>query len=335
MNNLEKLFLSELKDLYDGEQQRVQALPHREQKARSGELKMAFREHLEETRTHIKRLTQVFDEIHETPERKTCYGISGLLDEAQAMMRTVPGDAELDAGLIAAGQKTEHYEIASYGSLCSWAKELGHGGALQLLKQNLSEEKQADEKLARLAESCRNSGALFLITLREIYDAEHLLASALAELEKYAVSKLLKLAVHHHLNQTEKHSKRLEKVFKEIGPAPDRRPCKGIEGIIDEAQILVMEFLGNSAMDAGLIAGAQKAEHYEIATYTTLCSWAKELGQKRALDLLEKNLSDELETDKALTLLAKTTRNPEAARYDSPAKSDEEAELAKAITHGP
>lgn len=176
---------------------------------------------------------------------------------------------------------------------------------------------------------------VFLTNLQEIYDAEHQLAGALAELDQYAESKALKLAFRFHKKQTEKHWERLEEVFELMDSVPSRRACQGIEGIIDEAQTLVMEFLGNTALDAALIAAAQKAEHYEISAYTALCAWAEELGETRVAELLEENLSDEKQTDEALSLLAKTSRNREATRHDSPKKTDEEAEFAKVITHGP
>jgi ferritin-like metal-binding protein YciE len=334
MNDLEKLFLSELKDTYDAEQQLVQALPEMEQTAKSDPLKRAFHEHLEQTKTHVNRLERVFEQLGQAPKRRPCPSVQGLVLEEEGMFDILGHNSESDAVLVTAGHKAEHYEIASYGTLCEWAKELGYDSALGLLSQTLSEEKQTDEKLDQLGESAQVSEKLFLVGLQEMYDAEHLLASALAELQKYAVSKVLKLAFWYHQKQTEKHSKRLEKVFEEIGSPPNRRPCKGVEGIIDEAQTLVMEFLNNSALDAALIAAAQKAEHYEITTYRTLCSWAKKLGKKRVMSLLEENLSDEEQTDKALTLVADFSRNPTATRQDSHKKSDEEAMLAKAITHG-
>ncbi len=176
---------------------------------------------------------------------------------------------------------------------------------------------------------------LFLIELRQVYDAEHQLAGALAELEKYATSKMLKLALGHHRKQTENHFKRLEKAFDELGESALRRHCQAVEGIIDEAQVLVMEFLGNPALDAALIAAGQKAEHYEITAYGTLCSWAKELGYDKVLSLLKDNLSEEKMADKALSLLAETACNKGAAKQDSPKRTDEEAEFLKAITHGP
>ena len=202
-----------------------------------------------------------------------------------------------------------------------------------------SEEKQADEKFKGLAASLPSTPAeelrqLFIFELREMFDAEHLLAQALAELEFYAASKVLKFAFRHHMKQTDKHFARLEKVFKAMDAQVDRRACKGVEGIIDDAQVLVLEFLNNPALDAALMAAGQKAEHYEIAAYCALSSWAKELGENEALALLEKNLSDEKQTDKALTLPASASRNRQAMRHDSPKKSDEEAVLAKAITHG-
>lgn len=174
---------------------------------------------------------------------------------------------------------------------------------------------------------------LFIRELREIFDAEHLLVSALAELAYYAQSPLLKFAIKHHKSQTEKHVERVEQVFRCIGQTPDRLPCDGIEGIIDDAQVSVFEFLGNSALDAALIAAAQKAEHYEIVAYGSLCTWAKELGWTDALRLLKENLSDEKATDRKLTLAAEWLRNPKAKRHDSMKRPPEMAEYLKEATH--
>lgn len=174
---------------------------------------------------------------------------------------------------------------------------------------------------------------LFLRELREMFDAEHLLVCALAELAYYAESPLLKFAFRHHKSQTEKHVKRLEQVFRELGQVPDRKPCDGIEGIIDDAQVTVMEFLGNSALDAGLIAAAQKAEHYEIVTYGTLCCWARELGLEGVFALLEENLKDEKATDRNLTLAAESLRNPAAKRHNYAKRSAQMAEFLKEATH--
>ncbi len=159
MNDLEKLFVSELKDMYDGEQQLVDALEQLEKNAMSGELKSAFREHREQTRRHVNRLEEVFQQIGETPKRKTCHGIEGIVDEGQMIAEEFKGNSAVDAALIAAAQKAEHYEITSYGSLCSWAEELGRDQIARLLEDTLEEEKEADMKLTRLAESIHNPGA--------------------------------------------------------------------------------------------------------------------------------------------------------------------------------
>jgi ferritin-like metal-binding protein YciE len=159
MNDLEKIFVSELKDIYDGEQQLVNALVEMEQSASSGELKSAFHEHLEETRNHVNRLESVFREIGEEPKRKTCHGLEGIIDEGQLMAKEFADNSALDAALIAAGQKAEHYEITSYGTLCSWADELGRPEVSSQLRQNLEEERAADEKLTTLAQMGRNPAA--------------------------------------------------------------------------------------------------------------------------------------------------------------------------------
>ena len=159
MNDLEKVFVSELRDMYDCEQQLVNALPKMEERAESPDLRAAFHEHLEQTKNHVNRLERVFSGIGAEPKRKTCQGMEGIIDEAELLSREFRGNTALDAGLIAAAQKAEHYEITSYGSLCSWAKELGKEGALTLLKENLSEEKEADLRLTRLGEMSRNPEA--------------------------------------------------------------------------------------------------------------------------------------------------------------------------------
>ncbi len=159
MNDLEKLFLSELKDIYDGEKQLEKALPEMEEAAESRELKDAFHQHLDQTRNHVNRLEQVFRVIGAEPRRKTCKGLEGIIDEGENMASEFEGNKAIDAALIAAGQKAEHYEITSYGTLCSWAEQMGNTQVAQLLKENLSEEKATDERLTRLAESFRNPEA--------------------------------------------------------------------------------------------------------------------------------------------------------------------------------
>lgn len=176
---------------------------------------------------------------------------------------------------------------------------------------------------------------VFVNELRKMYDTENILINALAELAKYSDSKALKLGFLYHKRQTAKHVKRLEQVFQIVAETPDRRPCLGMEGIIDDAQRLVEEFLENDALDAALIAAAQKAEHYEICTYGTLCSWAEQLRlPDPALAALRKNLAEEKLTDETLTLLAKAYRNQIARRHDTPKKTDEETEFVKLTTHG-
>lgn len=159
MKDLEKLFVTELEDMYDGEQQLVEALSEMEESAASGELKSAFHEHLEQTRTHVNRLESVFRAIGQEPHRRSCKGLAGIIDEGEKLAKEFRGNSALDAGLIASGQKAEHYEITSYGTLCSWAEELGNMQIAALLQQNLQEEKATDEKLTRLAVSYRNPEA--------------------------------------------------------------------------------------------------------------------------------------------------------------------------------
>lgn len=151
MNDLEKLFLTELRDIYDGEQQLVGALSEMEKSASSNDVKRAFHEHWEQTKTHVNRLKDVFRAIGEEPSRKTCKGLEGIIDEGETMATEFKDNSALDAALIEAGQKAEHYEITAYGSLCSWAEELGRAQVVPLLKQTLSEEKETDQRLTQLA----------------------------------------------------------------------------------------------------------------------------------------------------------------------------------------
>ena len=149
---LHELFLDELKDLYDAEHQITQALPKMEKAATSPELKAAFREHLQVTEQQIRRLEQVFESLGEKASRKTCPGVAGIIKEGEKLLTEAQGDA-LDAGLISAAQKVEHYEIAGYGCVRTWAQEMGHTQAVTLLQQTADEEGQADKKLTQLAES--------------------------------------------------------------------------------------------------------------------------------------------------------------------------------------
>ena len=158
-SGLHELFLEELSDIYNAEQQLTRALPKMARAAESDELRMAFEEHLEQTHEQIARLEQVFRSLDETLKRKTCKGMQGLIEEGSEMMQEHKGSSEIDAALIAGAQKVEHYEIASYGTLCTWAEQMGHDEALELLKQNIDEEETTDERLTEIAESLANQRA--------------------------------------------------------------------------------------------------------------------------------------------------------------------------------
>ncbi len=150
---LHELFLDELADVYNAEQQIAKALPKMAKAAKSPELREAFNTHLEETEEQISRLEEVAESLGEKLKGKKCKAMEGLLAEGKEIMEEQKDSAALDAGLILAAQKVEHYEIASYGALCAWAQSMGHDDAFDLLKQTLDEEKTTDEKLNQLAES--------------------------------------------------------------------------------------------------------------------------------------------------------------------------------------
>ena len=158
-NDLHKLFLEELADVYNAEQQITKALPKMAKAAESEELRQAFEEHLHQTQEQISRLDQVFESLGESMKRKTCKGMQGLIEEGKEVMEEHKGSAAIDAALIAAAQKVEHYEIATYGTLCAWAEQMGHQEALELLKENIDEEEMTDERLTELAESLANQRA--------------------------------------------------------------------------------------------------------------------------------------------------------------------------------
>jgi ferritin-like metal-binding protein YciE len=151
-NLLRKLYVDELKDLYSAESQLVKALPKMAKAATSPELRAGFEEHLKQTQEHVSRLDQIFDAMRESPKGKTCKGMEGLIKEGGELVAEGPEPDELNAGLIAAAQRVEHYEIAGYGSVRTYAKLLGDDDAVDLLEQTLNEEKETDAKLTRLAE---------------------------------------------------------------------------------------------------------------------------------------------------------------------------------------
>jgi ferritin-like metal-binding protein YciE len=160
MTSLEDLFLHELKDLYSDETQIIKALPKMAKNASSPELKRSFEEHLEQTREHVARLNQIFERLQATPGRHKCKGIEGVIEEGKELMEEdIDGDV-LDAGLIGAAQRVEHYEIAAYGTARAHAEQLGDSQAAKLLQRTLDEEGQTDKKLTQLAESLVNKEAV-------------------------------------------------------------------------------------------------------------------------------------------------------------------------------
>jgi ferritin-like metal-binding protein YciE len=157
--HLQELFHETLKDIYFAEKKILSALPKMAKAAQSQDLKAAFETHEAETEEHVARLEKVFEEISETAHGKTCDAIMGIIEEGQEVMKTFKGAPALDAGLLAAAQAVEHYEIARYGTLKTWAAELGLDQAVKLLETTLSEEKKTDETLTKLAESEVNQHA--------------------------------------------------------------------------------------------------------------------------------------------------------------------------------
>ena len=159
MNDLRDLLVDELRDIYDAEHRITKALPKMRKAAGSEELKEGFDLHLQETEGQIERLEQIFDLLGEDAKRKKCEGIVGLLEEGEEMMGEDAHQAVLDAALIAAAQKVEHYEIATYGTLRTYAQLLGENDVVALLEETLQEEKATDEKLTALAEAGINEAA--------------------------------------------------------------------------------------------------------------------------------------------------------------------------------
>ena len=158
-NNLREALVEEIKDLYNAEKQLTKALPKLAKAATSDELREAFESHLEETEAQITRLERVFELLDEKPRGKHCAGIAGIIEEGSDTMQEDAEDAVMDAMLIAAGQRAEHYEIGAYGTVIAWAEALELTEIAQILQETLAEEKAADEKLTALAESGINEAA--------------------------------------------------------------------------------------------------------------------------------------------------------------------------------
>lgn len=153
LKTLQELFVDELKDLYSAENQITKALPKMAKTAVSEELKKGFLDHLEQTQGHIRRLESIFKELDESPKGKKCKGMEGLLTEGSDLMNEDAEPEVMDAGLIAAAQRVEHYEIAAYGTVRTYAELLGLKKAAKLLQETLDEEKATDQKLSGLAQA--------------------------------------------------------------------------------------------------------------------------------------------------------------------------------------
>jgi len=160
MKTMEDMFHALLQDVYYAEKQLTKALPKMASEAEDQELKKAFTDHLQETEGHVERLEKAFEMIDKSPRGKKCDAILGIIAEGKEVMEESDGQHILDAGLIASGQAAEHYEIARYGTLCSWAKLLGKPQLARLLHETLEEEKKADQLLTRIAERSVNEQAL-------------------------------------------------------------------------------------------------------------------------------------------------------------------------------
>ncbi len=160
LDSLEKLFLEELKDVYNAEKQILRALPRMAKAAESPELSQAFTHHLKETEGQVQRLERIFRELGQAARGKKCKGMEGLLEEGKEVLEEEGEAAVIDAALIASAQRVEHYEIAAYGCLRTYASLLGYSEAEQLLGQNLREEEAADKKLTQIGESGVNQAAV-------------------------------------------------------------------------------------------------------------------------------------------------------------------------------
>ena len=160
LDTLEKLYISELRDLYSAENQLLKALPKMAKGASSPDLKDAFQKHLEQTKGHVERLEELFEQLDESPKGKTCQAMKGLIEEGSEILKEEGEESVLDAGIIVAAQKVEHYEIASYGSVRTFANLLGQDEAARLLQSTLDEESETNEILNRLAETVVNPEAL-------------------------------------------------------------------------------------------------------------------------------------------------------------------------------
>jgi ferritin-like metal-binding protein YciE len=162
VENLEDLFYAQVSELKDVEERLIKALPKMAGAASSENLRRAFQDHLEQTKNHSRRLDQVFQDIGKKEDTKTSDAMKGLIDQGDDVVSHIEQSPLRDAGLISAGNRVEHFEIAAYGTLATMARLLGHNRSAQLLEQTLNEEKEADAKLTRIAEQTVNQEALQL-----------------------------------------------------------------------------------------------------------------------------------------------------------------------------
>jgi len=160
LDTLKTLYTNELRDLYNAEGQLLKALPKMAKAASSDELKDAFEKHLEQTKSHVERLEEVFEDIGEKPKGKTCRAMKGLIEEGSEILQEDGEESVIDASIIVAAQKVEHYEIAGYGSVRTFAQLLGKDRSAELLQTTLEEESEANQLLNKLAEDIVNPEAL-------------------------------------------------------------------------------------------------------------------------------------------------------------------------------
>lgn len=161
LDSLNKLYIEQLKDIYSAENQLVRALPKMAKAAASPDLQKAFQQHLEQTKGHVQRIEQIFGELDYSPNGPKCKAMEGLIEEGEELIKEKDADPDvLDAGLIAAAQRVEHYEIAAYGTVRTYAEQLGYDDAAALLQETLDEEYDTDDKLSELAVSTINVEAM-------------------------------------------------------------------------------------------------------------------------------------------------------------------------------
>jgi ferritin-like metal-binding protein YciE len=152
LDSLSKLYVEQLKDIYSAENQLVAALPKMAKAASSADLRKAFQDHLQQTKTHVQRIEEIFQELNYSPNGPKCKAMAGLIEEGEELLKDDDVEPDvLDAALIAAAQRIEHYEIAAYGTVRTYAKQLGHMGAVKTLQATLDEEYDTDDKLSELA----------------------------------------------------------------------------------------------------------------------------------------------------------------------------------------